>query len=54
MTDEERPPTRAEVEAFLLQAVEMGLLEIAGVNEHGWVLYRGTGRPWPKEPPAPH
>jgi hypothetical protein len=49
---EQRPPSRAEVDAFILEFVEAGLIEIVGVDEHGRVVYRGTGRPWPPSPPA--
>jgi hypothetical protein len=28
---------------------ELGVIECIGVDEHGRLLYRGTGRPWPED-----
>jgi hypothetical protein len=53
---EERRQARAVVDAFILEYVEAGLIEVVGVDERGRVVYRGTGKPfldhWPN-PPRP-
>jgi hypothetical protein len=45
-------PTRAEVENFLAEMCGRGYIECVGVNEHGKLVDRATGKPLPPEPPA--
>jgi hypothetical protein len=37
------------MEAFILNYVEAGFVEIVGVDERGRIVYRGTGRPIPDD-----
>jgi hypothetical protein len=46
-------PSAAEVDAFILEFVEAGLVEIVGVDERGRVVYRGTRKPFPAQWPSP-